>query len=177
MKTYLIFAISLLSTSFTFSQTVVIDGVPRDTSFALNTTYQKELRYRPYIEPVRASLPDNVLANEGVTYKTVENAWGKHELKMNIYRPNDGKEYPVLMMIHGGGWNSGNLGLQVPMAQQIATKGYVTIPVEYRLIPEALYPAGVEDLEDAIEWIYNNAGRFGIDKEKIAVSVVQQVVS
>lgn len=89
---------------------------------------------------------------------------------MNIYRPNDGKEYPVLMMIHGGGWNSGNLGLQVPMAQQIATKGYVTIPVEYRLIPEALYPAGVEDLEDAIEWIYNNAGRFGIDKEKIAVS-------
>ena len=104
MKTYLIFAISLLSTSFTFSQTVVIDGVPRDTSFALNTTYQKELRYRPYIEPVRASLPDNVLANEGVTYKTVENAWGKHELKMNIYRPNDGKEYPVLMMIHGGGW-------------------------------------------------------------------------
>ena len=54
MKTYLIFAISLLSTSFTFSQTVVIDGVPRDTSFALNTTYQKELRYRPYIEPVRA---------------------------------------------------------------------------------------------------------------------------
>ena len=55
MKTYLIFAISLLSTSFTFSQTVVIDGVPRDTSFALNTTYQKELRYRPYIEPVRAS--------------------------------------------------------------------------------------------------------------------------
>ena len=170
MKTYLIFAISLLSTSFTFSQTVVIDGVPRDTSFALNTTYQKELRYRPYIEPVRASLPDNVLANEGVTYKTVENAWGKHELKMNIYRPNDGKEYPVLMMIHGGGWNSGNLGLQVPMAQQIATKGYVTIPVEYRLIPEALYPAGVEDLEDAIEWIYNNAGRFGIDKEKIAVS-------
>lgn len=92
MKTYLIFAISLLSTSFTFSQTVVIDGVPRDTSFALNTTYQKELRYRPYIEPVRASLPDNVLANEGVTYKTVENAWGKHELKMNIYRPNDGKE-------------------------------------------------------------------------------------
>lgn len=73
-------------------------------------------------------------------------------------------------MIHGGGWNSGSLELQVPMAQQIATKGYVTIPVEYRLIPEALYPAGVEDLEDAIEWIYKNAKRYGIDKKKIAVS-------
>ena len=50
MKTYLIFAISLLSTSFTFSQAVVIDGVPRDTSFALNTTYQKELRAKKYFE-------------------------------------------------------------------------------------------------------------------------------
>jgi len=80
MKTYLIFAISLLSTSFTFSQTVVIDGVPRDTSFALNTTYQKELRYRPYIEPVRASLPDDVLANEGVMEKS-EYAVTSNELK------------------------------------------------------------------------------------------------
>lgn len=75
-------------------------------------------------------------------------------------------------MIHGGGWNSGSLELQVPMAQQIATKGYVTIPVEYRLIPEALYPAGVEDLEDAIEWIYKNAKRYGIDKENCRIGLL-----
>ena len=163
MKALLISAICFLSVSTITAQTVMVNGVPRDTSFTLNRTFLKERKYRPYIEPVKANLPDHVRAYEQVTYKTVKNKWGEHELKMNIYRPDDNKKYPVLLMIHGGGWNSGNLELQVPMAQQIATKGYVTIPVEYRLIPEALYPAGVEDLEDAIEWIYKNAKRYGID--------------
>ena len=152
------------------AQMVVIDGLPRDTSFNLHDTYLKERKYRPYIKPVYASLPQGVKAYEQVTYKTVTHARGNHELKMNIYRPDDDRRYPALLMIHGGGWNSGNLSLQVPMAQQIATRGYVTIPVEYRLIPEALFPAGVDDLEDAISWIYVNADKYGIDRERIAVS-------
>jgi pectinesterase len=151
-------------------QSIRIDGVPRDTSFTLNSTYLKERKYRSYIEPVKACLPENVLSHENISYKTVENKWGEHDLKMNVYRPDDQEEYPVLLMIHGGGWNSGSLDLQVPMAQRIASKGYVTVPVEYRLIPEALYPAGVEDLEDAIHWIYKNASKYGIDKNRIAVS-------
>ena len=152
------------------AQRVVVDGVPRDTSFNLHDTYLKERKYRPYIEPVYASLPQGVRAHEGVTYKRVTHARGVHELKMNLYRPDDEGRYPALLMIHGGGWNSGNLSLQVPMAQRLAARGYVTIAVEYRLIPEALFPAGVDDLEDAVEWIYRNAERYGIDRERIAVS-------
>lgn len=170
MKTALISAICLFAATTVAAQTIIIDGVPRDTSFTLDGTYKKERKYRPYIEPVRASLPQGVRAYEDVTYKKVSNSLGEHALKMNIYRPDDNKKYPVLLMIHGGGWNSGSPELQVPMAQQIAARGYVAIPVEYRLIPEALYPAGVEDLEDAIKWVYKNAKRYGIDRKKIAVS-------
>lgn len=170
MKTALISAICLFAATTVAAQTVIIDGVPRDTSFTLDGTYKKERKYRPYIEPVRASLPQGVRAYEDVTYKKVSNSLGEHALKMDIYRPDDNKKYPVLLMIHGGGWNSGSPELQVPMAQQIAARGYVAIPVEYRLIPEALYPAGVEDLEDAVEWVYKNAKRYGIDRKKIAVS-------
>lgn len=166
MKHTFTLLVALLLVGAVSAQTVIIDGVPRDTSFTLHKTYLKERKRHPHIVPVYASLPHGVKAIEGVTYKRV----GNHELKMNIYRPDDDKEYPVLMMIHGGGWNSGSLDLQVPMAQQIAARGYVTIPVEYRLIPEALYPAGVDDLEDAITWIYRNAHRYGIDRKHIAVS-------
>jgi acetyl esterase/lipase len=159
--------------NLTHCQTVIIDGIPRDTSFTLYQTYNKEKKGRPYIQPVYAHLPENEIAYEKIVYKTIKNKSIKNEhrqLHLNIYRPKNKKLYPALLMIHGGGWNSGNLSLQIPLAQHIAEKGYVTVPVEYRLIPEALYPAGVNDLEDALKWIYKNATKYGIDKNKIAVS-------
>ncbi len=89
---------------------------------------------------------------------------------LNIYRPDDNNKYPAVFMIHGGGWNSGNLSMQIPLAAKLAQQGFVCIPVEYRLSPEALYPAAVQDLEDAVEWVYKYASEYGIDKEKIIVS-------
>ena len=76
MKTALISAICLFAATTVAAQTVIIDGVPRDTSFTLDATYKKERKYRPYIEPVRATLPQGVRAYEDVTYKKVSNSLG-----------------------------------------------------------------------------------------------------
>ena len=72
-------------------------------------------------------------------------------------------------MIHGGGWASGTKDHQVPMAQQLAAKGYVAAAVEYRLSPEAPYPAGANDLKEALRWLRSQADQYGIDTSKIAV--------
>lgn len=146
---------------------VIIDGIPRDTSFTVYNTYIKESKKRPYIKIVRPHLPDNVIAKEGIVYSRPS---ANRSLHLNLYRPDDQKKYPALLMIHGGGWSSGDLSLQIPMAQQITAKGYVTIPVEYRLSPEALYPAAVNDLKTALRWIRANADQYGIDTTRIAVS-------
>ncbi len=145
--------------------------LPIDTSFNLRQTYLKEKKNRPDIRPVEAALPKGIIAKEGLVYSTITDIpFGIRELHLNIYRPEGNKKLPALLMVHGGGWNSGNLTMQIPMAQQIATKGYVTVPVEYRLIPEALYPAAINDLKDAVRWLRANADKYGIDPEKIAVS-------
>jgi len=60
--------------------------------------------------------------------------------------------------------------MQVPLAQQIAVKGYVTACVEYRLSPEALYPAAVYDIKAAVRFLRANAKKFNIDPERMAVS-------
>lgn len=146
---------------------VIIDGIPRDTSFTVYNTYIKESKKRTYIKIVRSHLPDNVIAKEGIVYSRPS---ANRSLHLNLYRPHDQKKYPALLMIHGGGWSSGDLSLQIPMAQQIAAKGYVTIPVEYRLSPEALYPAAVNDLKTALRWMRANADQYGIDTTRIAVS-------
>ncbi|PXV63588.1 acetyl esterase/lipase [Dysgonomonas alginatilytica] len=157
----------LLTGGSTLSAQVIIDGIPRDTSFTVYSTYIKESKKRTYIKIVKPLLPDNVIAKDGIIYSTPS---ANRSLHLNIYRPDDEKKYPALLMIHGGGWSSGDLSLQIPMAEQIAAKGYVTIPVEYRLSPEAIYPAAVHDLKTALRWIRANADQYGIDTTRIAVS-------
>lgn len=141
--------------------------VPRDTSFAVYSTYVKEAKKRPYIKIVKPSLPDNVKAYEGLVYSS---PYKGRTLLANLYRPKDDKKYPALIMVHGGGWNSGNLSMEIPLAQKIASEGYVTIPIEYRLSSEALYPAAVYDLKTAVRWVRANADRYGIDTTRIAIS-------
>lgn len=166
MKHIVIVLLVLLSGNMLTAQ-VMIDGIPRDTSFTVYSTYIKESKKRPYIKIVKPHLPDHVIAKEGLVYSKPSSNRSMH---LNLYRPDDGQKYPALLMVHGGGWSSGDLTLQIPMAQQIAAKGYVTIPVEYRLSPEALYPAAVHDLKTAIRWIRANADKYGVDTTRIAVS-------
>lgn len=147
------------------------DAVPRDTSFTAWSTYLKVRKNHPEVVLAPAKLPDGVKAYENVVYSTLKDTpYGDRDLHVDIFRPDDGKTYPALIMIHGGGWNSGDKSLQVPMAQMIAAKGYVTIPVEYRLIPEAVYPAGFNDIKAAVRWVRKNAAQYGIDPDRIAVS-------
>lgn len=146
-------------------------SVPRDTSYTAYGTYVKVKKARPYVELVRPQLPAHIRAFEDVVYTVIPNSpYGKRSLRLNIYRRDDKKKYPVLLMVHGGAWSSGDRSMQIPLAQQIATHGYVTIPVEYRLSPEAPYPAALYDLKTAVRWVRANAKKYGMDTTCIAIS-------
>jgi pectinesterase len=92
------------------------------------------------------------------------------ELHLDVFYPTANKApLPGVLLIHGGGWRSGDRSQHVPLAQQLAAKGYVTITAEYRLSTEALYPAAVNDLKTALKWMRVNAKAYFIDPNKIAV--------
>jgi len=59
--------------------------------------------------------------------------------------------------------------MEWPMAQYLAARGYVSVTVEYRLAPEALYPAAVHDIKAAIRWTKRHAPEYGVDPARIAV--------
>ena len=73
------------------------------------------------------------------------------------------------MIIHGGGWRSGNRSQHYPLAQRLADSVMFAFTPEYRLSTEALYPAAVYDLKSALRWIRSNAKKYNIDTNKIAV--------
>jgi acetyl esterase len=78
--------------------------------------------------------------------------------------------HPALVYFHGGGFVIGDLDShdQVCRALANATPAIV-ISVDYRLAPEAKFPAAVEDSIAATRWIAGNAEKLGIDERRLAV--------
>ena len=112
-------------------------------------------------------LPAGVKARPNIVYAKD----GDRELHLDMFGParKSTRGYPGVLLIHGGGWRSGNRQMEWPMAQHLAAKGYVTATVEYRLSVEALYPTGIYDLKAAIRWLRANASKYDVDPNKIAV--------
>ena len=96
---------------------------------------------------------------------------GGRDLKLDLFRP-EGDVVPTrtaVILVHGGGWIVGERGMITPLAEQFAAQGYLAIPVEYRLVREAPWPAQRDDVVAAIEWVSANAGNLGIDANRIVV--------
>ena len=161
MQFKLFILLSLFSTNL-FAQ----KQVQRDTSFTIHSTFLKEKKYRNYIEIARPIANDGVVVLKEQGYKKIAD----RELTAEVYFP--GKKtkgnYPAVILIHGGGWSSGDKSQTVPMAIALANAGYVAVCVEYRLSPEAKYPAAVYDIKTAVRWMRENAGKFNINKDQIA---------
>ena len=79
------------------------------------------------------------------------------------------QEYPMVVFVHGGSWESGNKEEYAFVGQSLAQAGYVTAVINYRKAPEHVYPDYVEDTAQAIAWSYNNAKRFHANPERFAV--------
>lgn len=145
--------------------------IPSDTSYTPYSAWMKIRKQYPNVTLVKPQLPEGVLAEQNIVYATLPNTpFGKRELHLDLFRPEKPGNYPAVVLIFGGGWRSGSKEAQVPMAQQIAAKGYVTAAVEYRLSPEALYPAAVYDIKAAIRFLRANATKYNLNPDKIAIS-------
>lgn len=154
-----------------FAQIVTIDGIPKDTSFTPQSAWMKIKKDFPQTKIVEPKLPENVKASYDMVYATLpKTKYGNRDLHLDLFQPKTEGTYPALILVFGGGWRSGNKSAQVPLAQQIASKGYVTATVEYRLSPEALYPAAVYDIKAAIRYLRTHANELNIDPSRIAIS-------
>ncbi|WP_288132277.1 alpha/beta hydrolase [Microbulbifer sp.] len=138
---------------------------PVDDSFNIRAAYEKERKYRPYISIARQEPAEGVSVERNRVYRQIDD----RALRLDLFRPGSGTSSPAVLLVHGGGWRSGNKTLQEPMATYLANQGFVTATVEYRLSMEAKYPAGVQDIKSALCWMHRNAEELGIDRQRIAI--------
>lgn len=78
---------------------------------------------------------------------------------------------PAILVVHGGSWARGSKNDVAwrAVCQWLAKAGYPTFNVDYRLAPAHPYPAALEDVRAAVEWIREpaQASRFGVDPDRI----------
>jgi len=91
-------------------------------------------------------------------------------VRLRVYRPYERPNLPVFIYIHGGGWTVGNLDTHDPQCRRFANAaGCIVISVEYRLAPEHRFPAAVEDVFSAAEWLDAQAEAIGADRARVAI--------
>ncbi|MEZ0484349.1 alpha/beta hydrolase fold domain-containing protein [Fibrella aquatica] len=139
----------------------------RDTSFTTWGAYQKLKKTFPEARIVEPVTPDGVTASMNLVYCSQNG----RDLHLDAFYPTKFQRRalrPAVLVIHGGGWRSGDRSQHIPLAQRLAAAGYVAVTVEYRLSTEALYPAAVHDLKSAVRWLRANAKTYAIDTARIA---------
>ncbi|HVV76479.1 MAG TPA: alpha/beta hydrolase [Mycobacteriales bacterium] len=149
--------------------------------FGVNDVLQR-LKVAP--KPIEAKLPPYDERQRGhpgwwMTYR-VNPAVSTHELsidsrggplRMRIYRPRTAPpDAPIVLYLHGGGFYLGGLDACAWICGEIAAQTCAVVAaVEYRLMPEFPFPAGLDDCRDALDWLAKGS-LDGTDPNRIAVA-------
>ncbi|AJE23947.1 alpha/beta hydrolase [Azotobacter chroococcum] len=93
------------------------------------------------------------------------------EIGLRLYTLLADELQPVTVFFHGGGFCIGNLDTTDNLCRLLALhSGSIVASVDYRLAPDTAFPAGIEDAEDSLRWISQNAASFGGDATRLAVA-------
>jgi acetyl esterase/lipase len=113
--------------------------------------------------------PDTIARERDVVYGVAEG----QELLLDVARPpaRDASR-PAVVLVHGGAWEMGtDRTSMLEPALALAEDGYVTFNIDYRLTGDPAgehpWPAQLDDVQRAVRWVRANAGRYGVDPDRI----------
>jgi acetyl esterase/lipase len=94
---------------------------------------------------------------------------GGRDLLADLYRPPNPNGCGV-MLIYGGGFVEGDRRQLAGYGVSLGRAGYTSLACEYRLAGEALWPAGLDDVNTAFRFFHEEAKSLGLSASKLAVS-------
>lgn len=108
-------------------------------------------------------LPAGVTADRDVAYGTHERQ------KLDVYVPRGDGPFPLILWVHGGGWEGGSKDSGGPVVNLVG-RGYVVASTNYRLSRHAPFPAQIHDVKGAVRYLRANAKKYKIDPDRIGVA-------
>lgn len=128
------------------------------TSIAQNKPFQKE------------AFPEGTVYHQNIPY--ANDTLRKHLLDIYL-SPQVKPNAPLVIWVHGGAWNHNDkyadMGYMTSTIRAIVEKGYAFASIDYRQSSTAIFPAQIQDCNQAVEFLYRNAARYGLDKNRFAL--------
>ncbi len=125
------------------------------------------------VEAARALYEQMPPATAGAAMERVENRripGPAGEIPIRLYVAEPGGPHPALVYFHGGGFVICSLETHDHTCRALArASGCNVVSVDYRLAPEAKFPAAPEDCYAAVAWVADHAASLGIDPSRVAV--------
>jgi acetyl esterase/lipase len=120
--------------------------------------------------PVIDAFPKGTILHGNVQYNN--DTLPKHLL--DLYLPADAKvKLPLVILIHGGGWlnndKNADIGYMKKTMAEIINSGIALASIDYQFSTQAVFPAQILDCNRAVSFLYDNADKYGFDKNRFAV--------
>jgi acetyl esterase/lipase len=128
-----------------------------------------ELRSLVAFAALLSAIPAQTTTFPSLVYATVPVAGVPSDLLLDLVVPNGQGPWPVVVWVHGGGWQGGSR-LPIPgAATRLLTRGYAVASIDYRLSGAAIWPAQIHDCKAAVRYLRANAASFQLDPDRIGV--------
>jgi acetyl esterase/lipase len=94
---------------------------------------------------------------------------GNKPLLARLYKPRGKGPFPVIIDLHGGAWCKKDRTSDVATGEALARNGVVMAALDFRMPPEAAYPASLQDVNYAIRWVKSRAAELSSRPDMVGI--------
>ncbi|MFW5825741.1 MAG: alpha/beta hydrolase [Marinobacter sp.] len=89
-------------------------------------------------------------------------------LYADVYVVERDRPGPAVLVVHGGGWEGRSRDDMTDIARKLARHGFTAMNIDYRFAPDYRYPAQLQDLQQALDWLRHHHRELAVDPQRIA---------
>ena len=138
--------------------------------FTLLLSSSFALAQMPTSKQIEARMPKGTIVHSNISYNN--DTLKKHLL--DIYLPSETKgDVPLVIFIHGGGWivndKYADMGYMQNTVAAMLQNGIAVASIDYRFATQAVFPGILQDCNKAVSFLYDNANKYNLDKNRISL--------
>jgi len=104
-----------------------------------------------------------------VTSEFIFKRIGQRALEATLYVPDGEGPFPAVVSVHGGAWTTGDRFGTADLDAALCGAGIAVLAADFRMPPEAAYPAAVDDVRDAVRWLHAHTGEAKTTPDRIGI--------